>query len=199
MGEKIVQFAWNSFQAPEDVARKIVLKLVDKTVSAACLRDSEVTNDEVSEIIDDAIKEIMEKHAHTGVVTEALAPLAVGLVPGLDSLEDSSTDGGDELSEHGSGLQSDCAGIEEKAGDVEGRLLEDIDNSSVDDKAGTTQDSAGSDEQEDQMDIAGQKTIICSYDILYNLCSLLCCWWLSMLLFVLHSYQDTGDRVRFIN
>ena len=177
------------------MAREIVLQLVDETVNAACLRDSEVTNDEFSEIIDDTIKEIMEKHAYTGVVTEALAPLDVGVVSVLDSLEDSSTDGGEKLSEHGSGLHSDCAGMEENEGDGEGRLLEDIDSSSVDDKAGSTEESAGSDEQENQIHIAGQKVIIfliIFYRIYFH--SVLS-WWFSMLLFVFHSYQETGgDR-----
>ena len=162
----MVQFAWNSFQNPEDMAGDIVLNVVDDAVNAASLRDPGFSNDEVSETVGDAIREIMSRNEPVDGIMQALAPLNVeGVLPGSGVLEDSSglTDYDDaiDLFRYDVALSPDGADNEEAPGVREGDLL------GVDDANETSAETAeASIEQKDKADKSGKKVVISSLNFL---------------------------------
>ena len=96
-GETTCQYAWNTFQSPDEMATEIVDEVVEavvavfqspgeiaaeiveevmeEVVAASILQDPNATNDEAAEIIFATLQELMAKYATVGVLDQALFPL----------------------------------------------------------------------------------------------------------------------------
>ena len=149
-GKTTVKFAWNTFLSPVEMVSKLVYEIVDdaintpsevidkilleiigNAVSDASIKDPNISNDEVGEIVDSMLKDLMAKYAPLGILDDFFAPIDVRVdEPQLES-------------EHGSGGSVGIAGVN---GDKDVDAA-DGDNS-VDGAGGTGGDTTGYNKEE---------------------------------------------------